>query len=164
MFNRPRDGPVVTVHHAKRPCLTFRPANVQLKRKRGDDDDANPLAQRFRNAETEIETGNQQQQTIGRKRSAAFDDELQHLEKRMRATVPTAEEAIAFLLPHIVRLRHMYNESQQKVDELSKNNVVLRKTCTYLITEKKRLESAVALANYRVALSGPKPYAFGHTE
>ncbi len=158
MFKRSRDGPVVTVHLAKRPCLGFRPVNAQLKRKRDDDDNANPSGQRFRYTET----GNQQQ-TIGRKRSAAFDDELQHLEKRMRATVPTAEEAIAFLLPHIVRLRHMYGESQQKAEELSKNNVVLRKTCTYLLTEKKRLESAIALANYRVALSGPKPYAFVHT-
>jgi hypothetical protein len=117
------------------------------------------VIKRFRVAE-DVE-----QPTIGRKRSAeCFDQELQHLEKRMRASVPTAEEAIAFLLPHIIRLRDLYSESQQKVAELTRNNVVIRKTCAYLIRENQKLESQVVLANYRVALGGPKPYAFGNTE
>ena len=160
MFKRSRDGPVAIQN--KRQRLNHTVAPMQLKRKRNVADvDESPLGQRFKSTGSSI---NFPSPTIGRKRSAAFDDELQHLEKRMRATVPTAEEAIAFLLPHIERLRKMYVESQQEVGELSKNNVILHKTCTYLITEKNRLESAVALANYRVALSGPKPYAFVHTE
>lgn len=46
------------------------------------------------------------------KRSADFDIELNHMHKRLRATVPTAEEAIAFLIPHVTRLRNLYCESQ----------------------------------------------------
>ena len=46
------------------------------------------------------------------KRSADFDIELDHMHKRLRATVPTAEEAIAFLIPHVTRLRNMYCQSQ----------------------------------------------------
>ena len=77
----------------------------------------------------------------------------------MRATVPTAEEAIAFLLPHMVRMRKLYAESQQKVTELTRNNKIIRKTCAYLIQEKQKVESELALANYRFAISGPKPFA-----
>ena len=48
------------------------------------------------------------------KRSAEFDIELNHMHKRLRATVPTAEEAIAFLIPHVTRLRNLYCESQSE--------------------------------------------------
>lgn len=151
MSKRFREGPVAT--HSKRQCLSFEPVMIApgLKRKR---DDVDEVIKRFRASE-DVE-----QAIIGRKRSAeCFDDELQHLEKRMRATVPTAEEAIAFLLPHIIRLRGMYNESQQKATELTRNNAIMRKTCAYLIRENKKLESEVVLANYRAALAGPKPFA-----
>jgi len=159
MFKRSRDGgPVAT--QLKRQCLTFTPMPTvaptptpSLKRKR-EHIDLLPV-QRLKSTETSI---------IGRKRTAAFDDELKHLEKRMRASVPTAEEAIAFLLPHLFSLRTLYNESQHKVDELSRNNLLLQKTCTYLISEKKRLTSEVELANYRVALAGATPYGVGNTE
>ena len=123
MFKRSRDGgPVAT--QLKRQCLTFTPMPTvaptpSLKRKR-EHIDLLPV-QRLKSTETSI---------IGRKRTAAFDDELKHLEKRMRASVPTAEEAIAFLLPHLFSLRTLYNESQHKVDELSRNNLLLQKTCT----------------------------------
>ncbi len=151
MSKRFREGPVAI--HSKRQCLAFETVIPMiapgLKRKRDDVDD---VIKRFRASEDVS--------TIGRKRSAeCFDEELQHLEKRMRATVPTAEEAIAFLLPHIMRMRKLYTESQQKVDELTRNNNVIRKTCAYLIREKKKLEGEVAMANYRFAISGPKPFA-----
>tara|TARA_B110001450_G_C17662676_1_gene497999 strand:+ start:252 stop:728 length:477 start_codon:yes stop_codon:yes gene_type:complete len=153
MSKRFREGPVAI--HGKRQRLPFDTVAPmfapRLKRKR---DDVDEVIKRFRASE------NIEQTTIGKKRSAeCFDEELQHLEKRMRATVPTAEEAIAFLLPHIVRMRKLYTESQQKVAALTCNNNVIRKTCAYLIQEKKKLESEVALANYRFAISGPKPFA-----
>ena len=153
MSKRSREGPVAI--HSKRQCLTFEPTIPghlpSLKRKR---DDVDEVIKRFR-VQEDVE-----QTIIGRKRSAeCFDEELQHLEKRMRATVPTAEEAIAFLLPHMVRMRKLYTESQQKVDELTRNNAIIRKTCAYLIRENKKLESEVVLANYRAALAGPKPFA-----
>lgn len=50
--------------------------------------------------------------TASLKRPAAFDIELDHMHKRLRATVPTAEEAIAFLIPHMTKLRNLYCESQ----------------------------------------------------
>ena len=141
MPKRLRDGPVVLQN--KRQCPVFEPIMPGLKRKRDSVEDA---IKRIR-SEGEF----QFESSIGKKRSVeCFDHELQHLEKRMRATVPTAEEAIAFLLPHIVRLRGMYNESQYKVTELTR---------AYLIQEKKKLESEVVLANYRAALAGPKPFA-----
>ena len=46
------------------------------------------------------------------KRSADFDIELNRMHKRLRATVPTAEEAIAFLIPHMTQLRKLYCDSQ----------------------------------------------------
>ena len=152
MPKRSRDGPVVI--HNKRPCSVFAsgPAPPSLKRKR---DDVEDVIKRFR-----AEEDTRAEITIGKKRSAeCFDEELQHLEKRMRATVPTAEEAIAFLLPHMVRMRNLYAESQQKVAELTRNNKIIRKTCAYLIQEKQKVESELALANYRFAISGPKPFA-----
>ena len=150
MPKRLRDGPVVLQN--KRQCPVFEPIMPGLKRKRDSVEDA---IKRIR-SEGEF----QFESSIGKKRSVeCFDHELQHLEKRMRATVPPAEEAIAFLLPHIVRLRGMYNESQYKVTELTRNNEIIRKTCAYLIQEKKKLESEVVLANYRAALAGPKPFA-----
>lgn len=151
MSKRSREGPVAI--HSKRQCLPFETVMVapSLKRKR---DDVDEVIKRFCTSEDVEQT------TIGRKRSAErFDEELQHLEKRMRATVPTAEEAIAFLLPHIIRLRGLYNESHQKATELTRNNAIMRKTCAYLIRENKKLESEVVLANYRAALAGPKPFA-----
>lgn len=54
------------------------------------------------------------------KRPAAFDSEMQRMHKRLRATVPTAEEAIAFLLPHMTTLRNLYCETQSE-------NVALKK-------------------------------------
>lgn len=146
MSKRPREGPVTV--HSKRQCLTFEPSALSLKRKRGDFE------------EVCFSGGVLQEPTIGRKRSAeCFDEELNRLEKRMRATVPTAEEAIAFLLPHIIRLRDMYTESQQKVSELTRNNQLIHKTCTYLIREKRKVESELAMANCRFAMSGSKPFA-----
>ena len=156
MSKRSREGPVAI--HRKRPCFTFEPPVHQpsVKRKRNDVDE---VIKRFRASEDVEQT------IIGRKRSAeCFDEELQHLEKRMRATVPTAEEAIAFLLPHIIRLRGLYNDAKDEVVELTRNNAIVRKTCAYLIRENKKLGSAVVLANYRAALAGPKPSAFGNTE
>ena len=150
MSKRSREGPVPV--SSKRPCLTFgQPRTVpSSKRKWEGVEEVNKAFRR----------GVLQEQTIGRKRSAeCFDEELNRLEKRMRATVPTAEEAIAFLLPHIIRLRNMYAESQQKVSELTRNNQLIHKTCTYLIREKRKVESELAMANCRFAMSGSKPFA-----
>lgn len=103
-----------------------------------------------------------------RKRPASFDLELEHLEKRMRATVPTAEEAIAFLIPHMVKLRNLYNASQQKAEDLAlcvrrlenKNKELhnsVQKISTFAYAENTRLKSELELAKYRLEMFGPKP-------
>lgn len=151
MSKRSREGPVPV--SSKRPCLTFgQPRTVPSSKRKWEG--VEEVNKAFRRG------GVLQEQSIGRKRSAeCFDEELNRLEKRMRATVPTAEEAIAFLLPHIIRLRNMYAESQQKVSELTRNNQLIHKTCTYLIREKRKVESELAMANCRFAMSGSKPFA-----
>lgn len=55
------------------------------------------------------------------KRPAAFDIEMDRMHKRLRATVPTAEEAIAFLVPHMNSLRHLYCETQDQNKTLQKH-------------------------------------------
>ena len=92
MTKRLHDGPVSL--HAKRPCFAL----PSLKRKRSPE----PVLGSERAAVFGLERR-------GTKRVAdGFDQELGRLEKRMRATVPTAEEAIAFLLPHITKLHELY--------------------------------------------------------
>ena len=163
MSKRSREGPVPV--SSKRPCLTFgQPRTVPSSKRKWEG--VEEVNKAFRRGGVEEVNkafrrgGVLQEQSIGRKRSAeCFDEELNRLEKRMRATVPTAEEAIAFLLPHIIRLRNMYAESQQKVSELTRNNQLIHKTCTYLIREKRKVESELAMANCRFAMSGSKPFA-----
>jgi len=100
--------------------------------------------------------------------SDCFDSELEHLEKRMRASMPTATEAIAFLIPHMLKLRNLYSASQQKVDDLQltnskleasnlelKKNVV--KVGSFYMSENARLKSELELARYRLQMFGPKP-------
>ena len=151
MTKRLRDGPVLL--QTKRPCLGFARAPTSLKRKRDDVEDY----------VNQYPIENVQQ--IGTKRPAeSFDHELQRLEKRMRASVPTAEEAIAFLLPHIMQLRSLYNAERARVAELESKAIVMRRTCLHLLAEKKNLEKKLEVANYRVTLEGTKPYDVWHTE
>lgn len=147
MTKRLRGGPVMV--QSKRTCLTLKPVATTLKRKR---DDVDEFVRQFKPRMAEPERR-------GVKRSAeCFDQELHRLEKRMRATVPTAEEAIAFLLPHITQMRQMYNAERARAATLESNNIVIRRSCLHLLREKKRLESELEMTNYRLSLSGPKPY------
>ena len=59
------------------------------------------------------------------KRPATFDLELERMHKRLRATVPTAEQAIAHLIPHVNSLRNLYCESQDENKRLKKHLVLL---------------------------------------
>lgn len=154
MTKRLRDGPVVL--QSKRPCAGFSPAPPRLKRKR---DHVEEYVKRFRSAPPGETT------CVGVKRRAeCFDQELHRLEKRMRASVPTAEEAIAFLLPHIMQLRGLYNAEKTRASELAAKNVVLRRACLHLLQEKQKLESELEVSQYRLTLNGPKPYDAWCTE
>ena len=104
----------------------------------------------------------------GTKRSACFDSELEHLEKRMRASIPTATEAIAFLIPHMLKLRSLYNASQQKVEDLKLSNRQLKadnlelnknlcKLGSVYYSENARLKRELDLVKYRLQIFGQKP-------
>lgn len=103
MSKRSRDGDVLL--DRTRHC--YAPSFNSHKRPAAFDMVIHPKRQRF-----EIPSS---------KRPAAFDIEMDRLHKRLRATVPTAEEAIAFLVPHMERLRHLYCESQAQNTTLKKH-------------------------------------------
>lgn len=75
-----------------------------------------------------------------RKRGADFDTEIYHLHKRLRATTPTPEEAISFLLPHLTRLRGMYLESKNENETLKEHLKTLRHAYYKTKGEKHELE------------------------
>ena len=83
-----------------------------------------------------------------RKRRGNFEDEVCRMNKRLRATVPTAEEAIAFLLPHVMRLRQLYDDAVRASEVLKVQNKTLtdaahstKKNNGILLRELKRLTS-----------------------
>ena len=102
-----------------------------------------------------------------RKRSADFDSEICHLHKRLRATIPTAEEAISFLLPHMTRLRSVYFESKNANETLKEHLETLRRAYYNTKGEKHKLEKHVSecqqeirslrrqleMAKYRLAMT-----------
>jgi len=108
MSKRGRDGNVLL--QSPPGCLLKRPAEscpMNVKRRR-------PLAME------DVD------QLFGQnKRPATFDIELERMHKRLRATVPTAEQAIAFLIPHMNSLRNLYCESQDENKRLKKHLVLM---------------------------------------
>lgn len=95
----------------------------------------------------------------GQKRTADFDLEIDRLHKRLRATTPTAEEAIGFLLPHLLELRRLYLMERQKVvllkednDILRKNNSVITQTLRDQLSKKNLIQRQLDLALYRLSL------------
>jgi len=49
------------------------------------------------------------------------------MHKRMRATVPTAEETMAFILPYLLKMRCMYTKAQNDADSMKKHCDTLEK-------------------------------------
>lgn len=91
------------------------------------------------------------------KRSAPFDMEVERMTKRMRATVPTAEEAMAFLLPHLIEFRKLYLEEKQRNAELEQQVKDLRQGYDVLLKKSVHLHRQLDLAKYHLAFFGPKP-------
>tara|TARA_B110000858_G_scaffold39512_1_gene44868 strand:- start:1475 stop:1966 length:492 start_codon:yes stop_codon:yes gene_type:complete len=89
------DGPTQIL---KRHCLLQIPEPRGFKRSREEVDD-NLSSKKTRTRTTEV--------TPSLKRGAGSIEE--NISKRMRYSKPSVEEAIAFLLPHIQELRHLYN-------------------------------------------------------
>ena len=96
------------------------------------------------------------------KRSADFDIELDRLHKRMRASTPSAEEVIAYMIPHLVRLREMYLSEQSKVADLTTKNAVLQKNNTAVtralrdqLGKNHLIARQLENAHYRLVLASP---------
>ena len=92
--------------------------------------------------------------TAGRasnKRPAEFDNELTHLRKRLRATVPTAEEAIAFLIPHVTTLRNLYCESQHEKETLKVHLNTMNKAYQASLQENGSLSQQLSASKTEVA-------------
>lgn len=97
---------------------------------------------------------------LASKRPAEFDNEIARLSKRLKASVPSAEEAIAFLLPHIENLRKLYiherdlrQSYERKTVELAKNNEAIKTTLRDQLTQKSYVQRQLDLALYRLAMS-----------
>ena len=95
----------------------------------------------------------------GQKRTAEFDFEIERLQKRLKATTPSAEEAISFLLPHLLQMRRLYLNERQKVSVLEqaniqqkKNNMILTQTLRDQLTQKNLVQRQLDLALYRLSL------------
>ena len=95
----------------------------------------------------------------GQKRNADFDFEIERLHKRLKATTPSAEEAIGFLLPHLLEMRRLYLSERQKVialeednNTLKKNNAIITQTLRDQLTKKNLIQRQLDLALYRLSL------------
>lgn len=102
--------------------------------------------------------------TNGHKRAAEFDFEIDRLHKRLKATTPTAEEAISFLLPHLIEMRRLYLHEREKANTLlsdynmqKRNNVIITKTLREQLVEKNKIQRQLDFALYRLALVADKP-------
>ena len=94
------------------------------------------------------------------KRSADFDIEIGRLHKRLRATVPSAEEAIAFFLPHMLEMRRLYSRERHEklllketVEELRRNNEVLTLGLRGQLSQKNLIQRQLEMAQYRLAMT-----------
>jgi hypothetical protein len=113
MSKRRREGPTLAAN--KRFCDPSFVA-TGLKRQRDDYIDIDFKRQRFH-----------QPDFSGNKRSADFDQEVDHMHKRMKATVPTAEETMAFILPYLLKMRCMYINAQNDAESMKKRCDTLEK-------------------------------------
>ena len=93
---------------------------------------------------------------VSLKRSAEFDCEVERIHKRLKASTPTAEEAMAFLLPHLLTLRRLYLDVVQSRATMRENNRLitqayhaLAKTSSEEIAELRR---QLELSHYRLSL------------
>lgn len=97
------------------------------------------------------------------KRGRDFDCEVDNMHKRLRYSTPTAEETMAFMLPHLLSLRRMYQEVCEEKNRLSskckvleEHNIALTKgyQCLAKASQEKQrqLERQVDMAQYRLTL------------
>lgn len=113
MSKRQREGPTLVANKrfCEQPFVTH-----SLKRRRDDYCDYSEKRHRVSTPDFS-----------GTKRSADFDQEVDHMAKRMKATVPTAEETMAFILPYLLKMRCMYTNAQNDAESMKKHCDTLEK-------------------------------------
>lgn len=96
------------------------------------------------------------------KRSSEFDIELNRIHKRMKATTPTAEQVMAYLLPHLVNLREMYLSEQSKaakmttkIKVLEENNTAITLALREQLVKNHLIARQLENAHYRLVLAAP---------
>ena len=93
---------------------------------------------------------------VSLKRSAEFDCEVERIHKRLKASTPTAEEAMAFLLPHLLTLRRLYLDMVQSRATMQENNRIITQAYHVLVKtssdEIAELRRQLELSRYRMAL------------
>jgi len=114
------------------------------------------MSKRGRDGSTIIDSRKRIRQTPTLKRSADFDCEMEHIHKRLKATTPTAEEAMAFLLPHLLKFRKLYMEIVKENEILKEHNQVLTTAYSKMALnssrETNRLKRELEMTKYRVCL------------
>ena len=91
--------------------------------------------------------------TQTRKRTADFDDEVEHIRKRLKATTPTAEEAMAFLLPHLLHLRRLYIQNINENKILQQHNQILSTAYTNITQQSAQLRRELDMSKYHLTLA-----------
>ena len=146
MSKRQREGPTLVANKrfCEQPFVTH-----GLKRQRDDYCDYSEKRHR-------VETPD----FSGTKRSADFDQEVEQMHKRMKATVPTAEETMSFILPYLLKMRRMYTKAQNDADSAQKHCVTLEKhlgtmQSVYhkLMGQNKVLKRELEMSKYRLMLN-----------
>lgn len=91
------------------------------------------------------------------KRSADFDCEVEHIHKRLKATTPTAEQAMAFLLPHLLNLRRLYVNKISENETLKEHNAIISNAYSKLAQQSTqtshRLRRELEMSKYQLTLT-----------
>ena len=156
MSKRSRDGDVIAQRAPVMP--PYRCHNTQMvgtKRSASFKQDVSSKRSRF-----ELESVESVEEC--QKRAADFDIELNRLHKRMKATTPTAEHVMAFMLPHLIKMRELYLSELEKTrqlaqanDVLKKNNVAITRAFRVQLEKYHHLARQLDNAQYRLLLSNP---------
>lgn len=86
-----------------------------------------------------------------------FDGEVAQMRKRLRTAPPrpTPEAAMAFLLPHLLKLRQLYIDAAHRVQTLEAHNAALTRGYHAAVDENVRLRAQLEQARYRLQLCMP---------
>lgn len=86
-----------------------------------------------------------------------FDGEVAQMRKRLRTAPPrpTPEAAMAFLLPHLLKLRQLYIDAAHRVETLEAHNAALARGYHAAVDENVRLRAQLEQARYRLQLCMP---------